>query len=182
MKRLLIPAMFLLSSCGYIDQLQVQQQMDADYAAYLEKQQAGSPVVNKLHQAVAQCTQAQIHITPDIGDVKEQIIPVTPEDLAVIKEIFPRVKSLPPLSREAWQRKQENPGFDFMHVSWNQYTSLEFLDANGKVLDSIHLNFKMHKEEEMGTERHEEVRLSSSFMLPTADWERFYALPSIKAH
>ena len=179
MRYLLILSAILLSSCGYIEQIQEKRRLDAEYQVYLEKEKAGSPTLQKLRSAAANAAKAQVHIIPDMGMVQEQIIPLSDEELATIREIFPRLKDLPPLSREAWENREKGD-YPFMTVSWISFNKLEFLDAEENILADMFLNTGIAEEEDMGTELQEFELFTPHYMLPTADRKRFYAIPAIK--
>ena len=179
MRYLIILSAMLLSSCSYIEQIQETRRLDAEYLVYLEKEKAGSPALHKLHAAAANAAKVQVHITPDISDVQEQIIPLSDEEVATIREIFPRLKDLPPLSREAWENR-ENGDYPFMTVSWISFVQLEFLDAEGNILADMFLNTGIAEEEEMGAERQKFELFTPHYMLPAADKKRLYAIPALK--
>ena len=179
MRHLIILSAMLLSSCSYIEQLQETRRLDAEYQVYLEKEKAGSTNLHKLHAAAANATKVQVHIIPDMGGVQEQIIPLSDEEVATIREIFPRLKDLPPLSREAWENR-ENGDYPFMTVSWISFVQLEFLDAEGNILADMFLNTGIAEEEEMGAERQKFELFTPHYMLPAADKKKLYAIPALK--
>lgn len=179
MRHFLLLSALLLSSCSYIEQIQETRRLDAEYQVYLEKERAGSPSLHKLRDAAANAAKVQVHIIPDMGMVQEQIIPLSDEELATIREIFPRLKDLPPLSREAWENREKGD-YPFMTVSWISFNKLEFLDADGNILADMFLNTGIAEEEEMGTELQKFEQFTPHYMLPSADRERFYAIPAIK--
>ena len=179
MRYLLILSAILLSSCGYIEQIQEKRRLDAEYQVYLEKEKAGSPTLHKLRAAAANAAKVQVHIIPDMGAVQEQVIPLSDEELTTVREIFPRLKDLPPLSREAWENR-ENGNYPYMSVSWVSFDKLEFLDAEGNVLADMFLNTGIAEEEEMGAELPDFEQFTPHYMLPAADRKRFYAIPAIK--
>ena len=179
MRYLLILSAILLSSCGYIEQIQEKRRLDAEYQVYLEKEKAGSPSLHKLRDAAANAAKVQVHIIPDMGMVQEQLIPLSDEELATIREIFPRLKDLPPLSREAWENREKGD-YPFMTVSWISFNKLEFLDAEGNILADMFLNTGIAEEEEMGAERQKFELFTPHYMLPAADKKRLYTIPALK--
>ena len=179
MRYLLILSAILLSYCGYIEQIQEKRRLDAEYQVYLEKEKAGSPTLHKLRAAAANAAKVQVHIIPDMGAVQEQVIPLSDEELATVREIFPRLKELPPLSRKAWENREKGD-YPFMTVSWISFDMLEFLDAEGNILADMFLNGGIAEEEDMGTELQEFVLYRPHYMLPAADKKRLYAIPAIR--
>lgn len=179
MRHFILLSALLLSSCSYIEQIRETRRLDAEYQVYLEKEKAGSTNLHKLHAAAANATKVQVHIIPDMGGVQEQIIPLSDEEVATLRDIFPRLKDLPPLSREAWENR-ENGNYPYMSVCWVSFDKLEFLDAEGNVLADMFLNTGIAEEEEMGAELQKFEQFTPHYMLPAADRKRFYAIPAIK--
>ena len=142
--------------------------MDAEYQIYLKKERAGSPSLHKLHAAATNATKVQVHIIPDLGGVQEQIIPLSDEEVATIRDIFPRLKDLPPLSREAWENRK-NGNYPYMSVCWVSFDKLEFLDAEGNVLADMFLNTGIAEEErwERSCLSSSSSRLTTCFPQPT---------------
>lgn len=105
---------------------------------------------------------------------------MSPEELAAIKEIFSRLKDVPPLSREAWECREKGT-YQPICIDWQSYSKLEFLDDTEKVLCELGLTVPFAQEEEMGELQHKFRLYSPRYMLPAADWAQFYALPAIKA-
>ena len=179
MRHFILLSALLLSSCSYIEQIQETRRLDAEYQVYLEKAKAGSPGLHKLRDAAAAAAKIQVHISPDVSNIEERIIPLSDEEIATIREIFPRMKDMPPLSRTAWENREKG-NFTHMFVSWISFDQLEFLDAEGKVIADMFLNCGIAEEEKMGTEQLEFEQFTPLYMLPAADKKRFYAIPAIK--
>lgn len=169
----------MLSSCCYIEQIQETRRRNAGYEAYLAEARQESPALKQLREAAARATSARVQVMPGLSDLK-RTLPMSQEELDAIKEIFQRLKDMPPLSREAWESR-ETGTYQPLIIDWQTYCSLELLDAQGKILCDLGLTVPFAQEEEMGKLQHKFRLYSPRYMLPVADWERFYALPAIKA-
>jgi hypothetical protein len=170
---LCLAAIGMLCSC--VQQLQEAREMDAKYEAYVKSKQTETPALTKLKQAAAMASRAQIRIQWSVGK-EDVIIPLETDELAEIREIMPRMKDMPALTREAWDKMTEG----FPLVAHIECAYLEFQNAQGEVMPG-----KLFLQRNIGVcEKAEEYSrdylfYDDDYMLPEADRTRFLALPAI---
>lgn len=161
--------------CSCVQQLQEAREINARYEAYVKSRQPETPGLTKLKQAAETANRAQIRIQWSMGK-EDVIIPMRTDELAAIREIMPRMKDMPALTRDAWDKMTEG----FPLVAHTERAYLEFLDAQGEVMSA-----KLLLQSYIGVcEKAEEYSrdylfYDDDYMLPEADRTRFLALPSI---
>lgn len=165
-----------LSSCVFVQQWQEAEELDARYAAYVASEQGESEGLTALKQAAATASRAQIRIECSM-DKEDTIIPLGADELAVIREIMPRIKNAPALTRDAWDDLYENGQPLISFISRNY---LEFFDAEGKVMPGkLLLNRTIGVCEQAEYYSNNPEYYGMFYMLPSADLARFKELPSI---
>ena len=165
-----------LSSCVFVQQWQEAEERDARYAEYAASKQGESKGLTALKQAAAAASRAQIRIEWSMNK-EDIIIPIGAGELAVIQEIMPRMKDVPPLTRDAWDELYEE-GHPL--VSFISRNYLEFLDAEGKVMaGKLLLNRTIGVCEHADTYSKNPEYYGMFYMLPAADLARFKELPSV---
>ena len=165
-----------LNSCVFVQQWQEAEARDARYAEYAASKQGESEGLTALKQAAATASRAQIRIEWSM-DKEDTIIPLGADELAVIQEIMPRMKNMPPLTRDAWDELYEEGQPLISFISCNY---LEFFDAEGKVMaGKLLLNRTIGVCEQADTYSKNPEYYGMFYMLPSADLKRFKELPSI---
>ena len=175
----IMSGVLVLSSCAYVQQWQEAWEMDAAYAEYITQREKESAPLTELKQAAAKAAGAQIRLTWDKADTPDTIIPLSEDELSVIRDIMPRIQDKPALCREAWERQERERKQPPTMISFYCYPYLEFLDAQGKVIDDYALRNQLGVCEEAEKYRRNFSLYSGAFMLPAADAAKFKALPSM---
>lgn len=175
----IMSGVLVLSSCAYVQQWQEAWEMDAAYAEYIAQREKESAPLTELKQAVATAARAQIRISWDANDTPDTIIPLGDAELATIREMMPRMQDKPALCREAWEKQERERKQPPTMISFYCYPYLEFLDAQGKVIDDYALRNQFGVCEESEKYRRNFSLYSGAFMLPAADAAKFKALPSM---
>ena len=153
--------------------------MDAAYAEYITQREKESVPLTELKQAAATAARAQIRISWDANDTPDTIIPLSEDELSVIRDIMPRMQDKPALCREAWEKSERAKTQIPTFVSRYCYPYLEFLDAEGEELDDYPLDDEFGVCENAEKYRRNFSLYSSAFMLPAADAAKFKALPAM---
>ena len=165
-----------LSSCVFVQQWQESEELDARYAAYAASKQRESEGLTALKQAAATAIRAQIRIKWSM-DREDTIIPLGADELAVIREIMPRMKNMPVLTRDAWDELYEEGQPLISFISGNY---LEFFDAEGKVMPGkLLLNRTIGVCEQTEYYSNNPEYYGMFYMLPATDLKRFKELPSV---
>ena len=96
--------------------------------------------------------------------------------MAEIREIMPRMKDMPALTREAWDKMTEG----FPLVAHIECAYLEFLNAQGEVMPgTLFLQRNIGVCEKAEEYSRDYLFYDDDYMLPEADRTRFLALPTI---
>ena len=165
-----------LNSCVFVQQWQEAEERDARYAEYAARKQWESEGLTALKQAAAMASRAQIRIEWST-DKEDTIIRLGADELAVIREIMPRMKNMPALTRDAWDELDEagQPLISFISRNY-----LEFLDTEGKVMrGTLLLNRTIGVCEKADYYSKSPEYYGMFYMLPAADLARFKELPSV---
>lgn len=179
---LMLVSVLTLSSCGFVQQWQESRKQDAAYTEYVEEKAKESKPLAELKHAAATAARAQIRISWDANDTEDTIIPLGEDELAVIRDIMPRMKDKPALCREAWEKQERKRNQPITLISYYCYPYLEFLNAQGEVIDYYPLRDDIGVCEEAAKYSRRYDPYASAFMLPAEDAAKFKALPSMQKY
>lgn len=170
----------LLSSCQLAQQWQEARRLDEAYAQYLEGEKKESPSLVNLKKAAQEATRAQIHIIHSFSNKAGTTIPLSDEELAIVRDIVTRLQNKPAYNRKAWEKFERFRQEIYMTVSYHHFTNLEFLNEKGECLDELPLTPPIGSCHNAAAYAAEFAPYTSLYMLPENDRERFYKLPSVK--
>lgn len=165
-------------TCYLVNRVQNERTLDREYNDMLNRVNARTA---HLREAVTRAVKAQVRVTVTHGfGGADEIIALTPAELDKLQSIMPHLESAPLPERAVWKRRRQglsnhvkSPAF-YRHL-----VSLEFLDAEGTLLDELMLNQPILKAENAAAYRR--TGCSTAYMLPSVELERFEALPGIVA-
>lgn len=176
---LLVLSSLLFSSCQIAEQWQEARKLDEEYAQYVERCEKENETLVKLKKAAAEAAGAQIRIMHAYAGKSDIIIPLSAEELSMVREIIPHLQDMPALCREAWNKQQE--AFQTMsHANYFRFIDLEFLNEKGEKTDELMLTAGFGTSEHAEDYRREFSLGSPLYMLPADDIRRFNALPAVK--
>lgn len=165
-------------TCYLVNRVRNEQALDNEYNDMLNR------VNNRtahLREAAARAVKAQVRITVTHGfGGADEVIALTPAELNKLQAIMPHLESAPLPERAIWKRRHHGLSNRVKSPAFYRYlANLELLDAEGALLDELMLNQPIIKAENAGTYRR--TGCSTHYMLPTAELEKFEALPAISA-
>ncbi len=165
-------------TCYLVNRVQDERALDREYDDMLNRVNARTA---HLREAAARAVKAQIRITVTHGfGGSDEIISLSPAELDKLQAIMPHLESAPLPERAIWKRRRHGLSNRVKSPAFYRYlTNLEFLDAEGLLLDEIMLNQPIIKAENAGNYRR--TGCSTSYMLPEAELAKFEALPGITA-
>lgn len=165
-------------TCYLVSRVQAERALDHEYDDMLNLINARTA---HLREAAARAVKAQVRVTVTHGfGGADEIIALTPAELDKLQSIMPHLESAPLPERAVWKRRRHGLSNHVKSPAFYRYlANLEFLDADGTLLDEIMLNQPIIKTENAGTYRR--TGCSSHYMLPAAELERFESLPAISA-
>jgi len=163
-------------TCYLVSRVQDERALDREYDELLNRLNARTA---HLREAAARAVKAQIRVTVTHGfGGADEIIPVTPAELDKLQTIIPHLESAPIPERSVWKRRRHGLSNRVKSPDFYRYlANLEFLDAEGALLDEIMLNQPILRTENAYAYRR--TGCSASYMLPGAELELFENLSSI---
>ncbi|MDO5471596.1 MAG: hypothetical protein Q4F38_09880 [Akkermansia sp.] len=167
-----------LATCYLVGRIQDNMALDREYEDMLARANARTA---KLREAAARAVKAQIRITVTHGfGGADEVIALSPAELEKLQSIMPHLESAPLPERAVWKRRRHGLSNRVKSPSFYLYlANLEFLDAEGHLLDELMLNQPIARAENAGAYRRSGC--SAAYMLPTDELERFEALPGVLA-
>ena len=170
-------ALLLLSQCSYWDQLQEERRLDAEYDTYYAAHVPESKSLTELKVAARRATAARLK-KMYASDKADEYISFSPENLSELKVLIESLQELPPVEREAWKNEQrEGARLPSPMPFYLQFTDLELLDADGKVLGTLSLTCGIASTEEAEAYRNTADRaFKPDYMLSPEALQRFNTL------
>lgn len=137
--------------------------------AYHARVEQGEQLLAKFLDAVQRAEGARLRVVQVDPVVKESSMAFSKKDVERLKAILLHTRRVPP---------PYQPEPLFMSVYCTGYTYLELLDAEGKRLDEVSLNFHWIRESDLKRYPPERQRhmFAPIWYLPDAEYEAFYAL------
>ncbi len=165
-------------TCYLVNRVQDERALDREYNDMLNRVNARTA---HLRKAAARAVKAQVRVTVTHGcGGADEIIPMSPAELDKLQSIIPHLESAPLPERNVWKRRRHGLSNRVKSPAFYRYlANLEFLDAEGALLDELMLNQPIIKAENADVYRR--TGCSTSYMLPAAILEQFDALPGIVA-
>ena len=165
-----------LATCYLVGQVQRDMALDREYDDLLARANARAA---RLREAAAKAVKAQVRITVTHGfGGADEIISLSPAELDKLQGIMPHLESAPLPERAVWKRRRHGLSNRVKSPAFYRFlANLEFLDAEGKLLDEIMLNQPIVKTENAAAYRH--AGCNASYLLPTAELAIFESLPGI---
>ncbi len=165
-------------TCYLVGQVQKDIALDREYD---DLQARAAARAARLREAAQKAVKAQIRITITHGfGGADEIIALSPAELDKLQSIMPSLEHAPLPERAVWKRRRHGLSNRVKSPAFYLYlANLEFIDAEGRLLDEVMLNQPIAKAENAGIYRH--TGCSATYMLPTAELESFESLPGIVA-
>lgn len=167
-----------LVTCHIVGQVQRDIALDREYDDLLSRANARAA---RLRDAAAKAVKAQVRITVTHGfGGADEFISLSPAELDKLQTILPHLESAPLPERAVWKRRRHGLSNRVKSPAFYRYlANLEFLDAEGNLLDEIMLNQPIVKSENAAA--YHRSGCHGAYMLPAAELALFESLPGIVA-
>lgn len=177
---LCLSVLLLLAQCAYVEQLQEDRRLDAEYDTYYAAHVPESKALTALKAAAEQASAARVK-KMYASDKPDEYFVFTPAELAELKVLVAGLQELPPVEREAWKEEQrKGVSLPLAIPFYYHFADLEFLDADGKVLGTLSLTSGLASTEEAEAYRNTAERaFKPNYMLAPEALKRFKALPPV---
>lgn len=173
-------ALLLLCQCSYLEQIQEDRRLDAEYETYYAAHVPESRALRELKEAARWATSARVKKIY-ASDKPDEYFSFSPVELAELRQLMESLQELPPVEREQWKNEQrKGVRLPSPMPFYLYYTDLEFLDSDGKVLGTLSLTCGIASTEEAEAYRHTADRsFKPDYMLPPESLKSFEALPPV---
>lgn len=165
-------------TCYLVKRVKDERALDDEYNELVNRVNARTA---HLREAATRAVKAQVRITTTHGfGGADELIPLTPAELDKLQSIMPHLESAPMPELGVWKRRRHGLSNRVKSPAFYRYlANLELLDAEGQIIDELMLNQPIVKAEHAAAYRR--TGCSSSYMLPSAELERFESLSAVVA-